>query len=58
MELKDQTSYFPASGFAEIEFGSNSTHQIDVDFATEASAEKSFIRKTRVEFWRVGSVTS
>lgn len=57
VEPKDQTSYFPASGFAELEFGSNGTHQIDVDFASEGN-ETSRIRKTRVEFWRVGSITS
>jgi len=57
VEPKDQTSYFPASGFAELEFTSNGTHEIDVDFASENSSTSS-IRKTRVEFWRVGSITS
>jgi len=57
VEPKDQSSYIPASGFAELEFGSNGTHEIDVDFASENNAT-SRIRKTRVEFWRVGSITS
>jgi hypothetical protein len=53
MESKEKLSYWGVSGFANVTFGSNGTHTITFDVATEASADPWRIRNLRLEFWRV-----
>ena len=53
MESKDNTGWHGVGGFGNITFGSNDTHTIDFDFATEASERTMGIRKLRLEFYRI-----
>lgn len=53
MEVKDNTNYFGVSGFANQTFGSNGTHTINFDFASENDGTTMRIRNLRLEFWRV-----
>ena len=53
MESKDNSSWHGVGGFGNITFGSNDTHTIDFDFATEASERTMGIRKLRLEFYRI-----
>ena len=53
MEAKDNNSWHGVGGFGNITFGSDDTHTIDFDFATEASDRTMRIRKLRLEFYRI-----
>jgi len=58
MEAKDSNSYFGVGGFANQTFGSNGTHTINFDFASENNGTTVRVRNLRLEFWRVSSVSS
>lgn len=53
MESKDNANWFGVGGFGNITFGSDDTHTIDFDFATEDSDKTMRIRKLRLEFYRI-----
>lgn len=53
IEVKDTSNYFPASGFDEVEFTSEATHTIDIDYAGETINQTSYMRRARLEIWRV-----
>jgi hypothetical protein len=55
IEAKDKNSWHGMGGFANVTFGSNGTHTITFDAATEASQDPWRIRNLRLEFWRVSS---
>jgi hypothetical protein len=53
VESKDSNSYHPVSGFAIVEFASEASHFIDVDYSVEAGFTSGYIRNVRIEYWRV-----
>ena len=53
MEAKDNNNWYGVGGFGNVTFGSNDTHLIDFDFATEKSDRTMRIRNLRLEFYRV-----
>jgi hypothetical protein len=53
VEPKDSASYSPVSGFAILEFTSEASHSIDVDYSVEAGFTSGYIRNVRIEYWRV-----
>jgi len=52
VEVKDNSNYFSASGFDEVEFASEATHTFDIDYGGETN-KTSYIRRARLEIWRV-----
>jgi hypothetical protein len=40
-------------GFGNQTFGSSGAHTVEMDWWTENSAGTAYIRKARIEFWRV-----
>ena len=42
-----------SSGFGYVTFSTNATHTIDLEFAASNGAHTSYIKNSRLEFWRV-----
>lgn len=54
IEAKDNTNYFPVSGFYYVTFGADAAHNIDMDYRSEtATSVTAYIRRARLEIERV-----
>lgn len=51
-ENSDPTNWNPVSGFVQVAL-TNAVHTIDIDFWGETSTDTSYIRRARIEIWRV-----
>jgi len=51
-ESKDPNSWHHVGGFS-ISSLSNAIHHIDIDFSGETTSNRSYIRRARIEFWRI-----
>lgn len=51
-EIKDNTSWYPASGFIIYQLSAGN-HYIDFDHYGESTGATSYTRRLRLEFWRV-----
>jgi len=51
-ESKDSNSWFLVGGFDIVNL-SNATHTITIQYSGETSGNTSYIRRARIEFWRV-----
>lgn len=56
-EVAERKRWYSVGGFGNVTFGSNGTHTIDFDIATENTADYILVRNVRLEFWRVDSVS-
>jgi hypothetical protein len=52
IEVKDQTNYFPVSGFIHITLAA-ATYSFTLEYGLEVAANTVAIRRARLEFWRV-----
>lgn len=53
IEPKDVSNYFPASGFVYVTLTSGTTYNFDLDYSSENAGATAYIRRARLEFWRV-----
>jgi len=53
IELQDATTYLPQSGFVYVSLSSATTYNFDLDYSSEISSVTTYIRRARLEFWRV-----
>jgi hypothetical protein len=53
IEAQDATSYFPTGGFVMITLAASTTYSFDMDYCSETAGTTAYIRRARLEFWRV-----
>ena len=53
IEPQDGTSYFPVSGFIVAALSDAASYYVDIDYSSENAAATAYIRRARLEFWRV-----
>jgi hypothetical protein len=52
IEVKDQTNYFPVSGFIHVALAAG-TYSFTLEYGVENAADTVAIRRARLEFWRI-----
>jgi hypothetical protein len=52
-EIKDPSNWISKSGYKHINFESENTHEIKLEYCGETNPGTSYIRRARIEFWRV-----
>ncbi len=53
IESQDATTYLPQSGFVYVSLSAATTYNFDLDYSSETSGVTTYIRRARLEFWRV-----